>query len=74
MHNELFRDGTAGSVTAVIRTPNMYGAVGGDSSALGDTVWSTRAYYQAMSVGTYNGVSGVHFWGVTPGMIDTPSV
>ena len=32
-----------------------------------NTVWSTRAYYQAMSVGTFDGVSGVHFWGVTRG-------
>ncbi len=51
-----------GTVTAIIRLPDAYTAFGNRAYTSRHQVWSTRAYWQGVSVGRVNGVSGVHFW------------
>ncbi len=51
-----------GTVTAIIRLPDAYTAFGARAYTSRHQVWSTRAYWQGISVGRVAGVDGVHFW------------
>lgn len=51
-----------GTVTAIIRLPDDFTAFGNRAYTSKHQVWSTRAYWQGVSVGRVNGVDGVHFW------------
>lgn len=51
-----------GTVTAVIRLPDAYVDFGVRAFQSRHHVWSSRAYWQGISVGRINGVGGVHFW------------
>jgi hypothetical protein len=52
-----------GTVVAIIRLPDAYTNFGTRPFQARHHVWSSFAYWQGTSVGTINGVSGVHFWG-----------
>ncbi|MSP61076.1 MAG: LamG domain-containing protein [Myxococcales bacterium] len=59
----LLQSASAGTVTALVRTPGTYIAdKSGYASNYIPHVFSNDAWYMGSSVGTFKGVSGVHFW------------
>ena len=60
--NDIWTSGTAGTVTAIVRLPDNYRNWGSRPYQSREHIWSTFAYWQGVSVGTINGVGGVHFW------------
>jgi len=56
-------DGLNGTVTAIVKLPAGLTDFGvAKPSLIPHQIWSTWAWYQGLSVGTYGGVSGLHFW------------
>ena len=60
--NDIWTSGTAGTVTAIVRLPDSFTNWGDRPFRSRHHIWSTFAYWQGTSVGTINGISGVHFW------------
>jgi len=61
----------SGTVTAVVKLPDNLVDFGVDYPGhIPRHVWSTWAWYQGVSVGTFGGVAGVHFWNFYTGSND----
>jgi hypothetical protein len=60
--DDIWTSGTAGTVTAIVKLPAEFRNWGTRPYQSREHIWSNWAYWQGASIGTINGVSGVHFW------------